>query len=165
MMNIFVYAGLGLELNNICGNDWVFSDGDPGNLSGFGSFQCLKTGSSVKMVTICRRRSCNITRLLYLVLIGNQNNTHYVEKDNESVPLISSHSRRYRRRSCNSNPEGSSVAKSKNPASLNIGCPPSSVEIPTANIPTIVSASKDRYFPSQPGPVEVGMTEELYKNS
>ncbi|PPD96559.1 hypothetical protein GOBAR_DD06372 [Gossypium barbadense] len=140
MMNIFVYAGLGLELNNICGNDWVFSDGDPGNLSGFGSFQCLKTGSSVKMVTICRR-------------------------DNESVSLISSHSRRYRRRSCNLNPEGSSVEKSKNPASLNIGCPPSSVEIPTTNIPTIVSASKDRYFPSQPGPVEVGMTEELYKNS
>ncbi|KAK5817410.1 hypothetical protein PVK06_022334 [Gossypium arboreum] len=141
---------LGLELNNICGNDWVFSDGDRGNFSGFGSFQCLKTGSRLKMV----------------VLIGNQNNTPYVEKDNESVSLISSHSRRYRRRSCNSNPEGSSVEKSKNPASLNISCPPSSVEIPTTNIPTIVSASKDRYnFPSQPGPVEVGMTEELYKNS
>ncbi|PPS08569.1 hypothetical protein GOBAR_AA12049 [Gossypium barbadense] len=134
MMNIFVYAGLGLELNNICGNDWVFSDGDRGNFSGFGSFQCLKTGSRLKM-------------------------------DNESVSLISSHSRRYRRRSCNSNPEGSSVEKSKNPASLNISCPPSSIEIPTTNISTIVSASKDRYFPSQPGPDEVGMTEELYKNS
>ncbi|PPD90722.1 hypothetical protein GOBAR_DD12339 [Gossypium barbadense] len=60
-----------------------------------------------------------------------------------------------------SNPEGSSVEKSKNPGSLNIG----SVEIPTTNIRTIVSACakafKDRYFPSELGAVEVGRTEEL----
>ncbi|MBA0605993.1 hypothetical protein Godav_018519 [Gossypium davidsonii] len=104
-----------------------------------------------------------------LVLIGNQNNTpslaSYVEKDNDSVSGMSSRSRRYRRRSYNSNPEGSSVEESKNPASLNIGSPPSSVETPTTNLRTVVSgcakAFKDKYFPSEPGAVEFGMTEEL----
>ncbi|KAK5843890.1 E3 ubiquitin-protein ligase UPL3-like [Gossypium arboreum] len=104
-----------------------------------------------------------------LVLIGNQNNTpslaSYVEKDNDSISGMSSRSRRYRRRSYNSNPEGSSVEESKNPASLNIGSPPSSVETPTTNLRTVVSgcakAFKDKYFPSEPGAVEVGMTEEL----
>ncbi|PPR97545.1 hypothetical protein GOBAR_AA23115 [Gossypium barbadense] len=104
-----------------------------------------------------------------LVLIGNQNNTpslaSYVEKDNDSISGMSSRSRHYRRRSYNSNPEGSSVEESKNPASLNIGSPPSSVETPTTNLRTVVSgcakAFKDKYFPSEPGAVEVGMTEEL----
>ncbi|TYH85881.1 hypothetical protein ES332_D01G003200v1 [Gossypium tomentosum] len=104
-----------------------------------------------------------------LVLIGNQNNTpslaSYVEKDNDSVSGMSSRSRRYRRRSYNSNPEGTSVEESKNPASLNIGSPPSSVETPTTNLRTVVSgcakAFKDKYFPSEPGAVEFGMTEEL----
>ncbi|XP_022763058.1 E3 ubiquitin-protein ligase UPL3-like isoform X2 [Durio zibethinus] len=106
-----------------------------------------------------------------LVLIGNQNTTPVqassVEKDNDSVSGTSSRSRRYRRRSGNSNPEGSSVEESKNSESLNIGSPPSSVEIPTANsnLRTAVSACakafKDKYFPSDPGAVEVGVTDDL----
>ncbi|KAK6282876.1 hypothetical protein POUND7_016701 [Theobroma cacao] len=106
-----------------------------------------------------------------LVLIGNQSTTpaqaSSVEKENESVSGTSSRSRRYRRRNGNSNPEGSSVEESKNPASVNIGSPPSSVEIPTANsnLRTAVSASakafKDKYFPSDPGAVEVGVTDDL----
>ncbi|PPD87889.1 hypothetical protein GOBAR_DD15161 [Gossypium barbadense] len=106
-----------------------------------------------------------------LVLIGNQNTTPVqassLEKDNESVSGASSRSRRYRRRSGNSNLEGSSMEESKNPASLNIGSPTNSVEIPTANsnLRTAVSACakafKDKYFPSDPGAVEVGVTDDL----
>ncbi|XVF45532.1 hypothetical protein PTKIN_Ptkin02bG0213800 [Pterospermum kingtungense] len=105
-----------------------------------------------------------------LVLIGNQNTTpaqaSSVEKDNDSVSGTSSRSRRYRRRSGNSNPDGSSVEESKNPASVNIGSPPSSVEIPTANsLRTAVSACakafRDKYFPSEHGAVEVGVTDDL----
>ncbi|PPS00582.1 hypothetical protein GOBAR_AA20078 [Gossypium barbadense] len=106
-----------------------------------------------------------------LVLIGNQNTTPVqassLEKDNESVSGASSRSRRYRRRSGNSNLEGSSMEESKNPASLNIGSRTNSVEIPTANssLRTAVSACakafKDKYFPSDPGAVEVGVTDDL----
>ncbi|KAB2051161.1 hypothetical protein ES319_A12G037600v1 [Gossypium barbadense] len=106
-----------------------------------------------------------------LVLIGNQNATPVqassLEKDNESVSGASSRSRRYRRRSGNSNLEGSSMEESKNPASLNIGSRTNSVEIPTANssLRTAVSACakafKDKYFPSDPGAVEVGVTDDL----
>ncbi|XVE48862.1 hypothetical protein DITRI_Ditri01bG0035900 [Diplodiscus trichospermus] len=106
-----------------------------------------------------------------LVLLGNQNTTpaqaSSVEKDNDSISGTSSRSRRYRRRSGNSNPEGSSVEESKNPASVSIGSPPSSVEIPTANsnLRTAVSACakafKDKYFPSDPGAAEVGVTDDL----
>ncbi|XVF67923.1 hypothetical protein PTKIN_Ptkin10aG0161000 [Pterospermum kingtungense] len=106
-----------------------------------------------------------------LVLIGNPNTApaeaSSVEKDNDSVFRTSSRSRRYRRRSGNSNVEGSSVEESKNPASVNIGSPPSSVEIPTANstLRTTVSACakafKDKYFPSDPGADEVGVTDDL----
>ncbi|GMI73373.1 KAKTUS, UBIQUITIN-PROTEIN LIGASE 3 [Hibiscus trionum] len=106
-----------------------------------------------------------------LILIGNQNATpaqaSSLEKDNDSVSGTSSRSRRYRRRSVNSNPEGSSMEESKNPASLNIGSPHSSVEIPAANssLRTAVSACaksfKDKYFPSDPGAVEVGVSDDL----
>ncbi|KAG8503728.1 hypothetical protein CXB51_001710 [Gossypium anomalum] len=106
-----------------------------------------------------------------LVLIGNQNATAAqaspLEKDNDSVSGTSSRSRRYRRRSGNSNPEGGSVEESKNQASLNIGSPPSTVEIPTANsniraaVSACAKAFKDKYFPSDPGAVEVGVTDDL----
>ncbi|PPD92712.1 hypothetical protein GOBAR_DD10344 [Gossypium barbadense] len=106
-----------------------------------------------------------------LVLIGNQNATAAqaspLEKDNDSVSGTSSRSRRYRRRSGNSNPEGGSVEESKNQASLNIGSPPNTVEIPTANsniraaVSACAKAFKDKYFPSDPGAVEVGVTDDL----
>ncbi|XVE67151.1 hypothetical protein DITRI_Ditri08aG0137900 [Diplodiscus trichospermus] len=106
-----------------------------------------------------------------LVLIGSQSTppaqASSIEKDNDSVSGTSSRSRRYRRRSGSSNPEGSSVEESKNPASVNISSPPSSVEIPTANsnLRSAVSACaktfKDKYFPSGPGAVEVGVTDDL----
>ncbi|XWS62647.1 hypothetical protein CRYUN_Cryun06bG0028600 [Craigia yunnanensis] len=104
-----------------------------------------------------------------LVLIGSQNTApaqaSSVEKDNDSVSGPSSRSRRFKRR--NSNPERSSVEESKNPASVNIGSPPSSVEIPTANsnlriaVSACAKAFKDKYFPSDPGDVEVGVTDDL----
>ncbi|XP_022725559.1 E3 ubiquitin-protein ligase UPL3-like isoform X2 [Durio zibethinus] len=106
-----------------------------------------------------------------LVLIGNQNTTpaqaSSVEKDNDSVSGTSLRARRLRRRSNNSNPEGSSVEESKNPAPVNIGPLPSSVEIPTANsnlraaVSACAKAFKDKYFPSGPGTVEVGVTDDL----
>ncbi|GMJ00653.1 KAKTUS, UBIQUITIN-PROTEIN LIGASE 3 [Hibiscus trionum] len=106
-----------------------------------------------------------------LVLIGNQNATpaqaSSLEKDNDSVSGTSSRSRRYRRRSGNSNPEGSSLEESKNLASLNIVSPHSSVETPAANFSfrTAVSASakafKDKYFPSDTGAIEVGVIDDL----
>ncbi|KAK8629783.1 hypothetical protein V6N13_078611 [Hibiscus sabdariffa] len=106
-----------------------------------------------------------------LVLISSQNATPAVasslEKDDDFVLGTSSRSRRYRRRSGNSNPEGSSMEESKNPSSLNIGSPHGSVEIPTANsnLRTAVSACakafKDKYFPSDPEAVEVGITDDL----
>ncbi|OMO92775.1 Armadillo [Corchorus olitorius] len=106
-----------------------------------------------------------------LILIGSQSSTpaqaSSAEKDNDSVSGTSSRSRRYRRRSGNSNADGSSVEESKNPASVNIGSPPSSVEIPSANssLRTAVSACakafKDKYFPADPGAAEVGVTDDL----
>ncbi|KAE8719127.1 E3 ubiquitin-protein ligase UPL3 [Hibiscus syriacus] len=106
-----------------------------------------------------------------LILIGNQTaapaQLSPPEKDNDSASGTSSRSRRYRRRSGNSKPEGGSLEESKNQASLNIGSPPSTVEIPTANsnLRTKVSACaktfKDKYFPSDPGAVEVGVTDDL----
>ncbi|KAH7518419.1 hypothetical protein FEM48_Zijuj09G0169600 [Ziziphus jujuba var. spinosa] len=89
------------------------------------------------------------------------------EKDNDSATGISSRSRRYRRRSGNSNPDGNSLDESKNSAPVNIGSPPSSVEIPSvnSNLRTAVSACaktfKDKYFPSDSGSVEVGVTDDL----
>ncbi|KAE8724708.1 E3 ubiquitin-protein ligase UPL3 [Hibiscus syriacus] len=106
-----------------------------------------------------------------LILIGNQNATPVQlsppEKDNDSASGTSSRSRRYRLRSGNSKLEVGSVEESKNQASLNIGSPRSTVEIPTANsnLRTTVSACaktfKDKYFPSDPGAVEVGVTDDL----
>ncbi|KAK8625185.1 hypothetical protein V6N13_090061 [Hibiscus sabdariffa] len=106
-----------------------------------------------------------------LVLIGNQNappaQSSPSEKDNDSESGTLSRSRRYRRRSGNSNAEGGSVEESKNQASLNIGSPPNTVEIPTANsnLRAVVSACaktfKDKYFTADPEVVEVGVTDDL----
>lgn len=89
------------------------------------------------------------------------------EKDNDSVTGTLSRSRRYRRRSGNSNPDGNSLEESKNSAPVNIGSPPSSVEIPSVNsnlrmaVSACAKAFKDKYFPSDSGSVEVGVTDDL----
>uniref|UniRef100_A0A803NFC9 HECT-type E3 ubiquitin transferase n=1 Tax=Cannabis sativa TaxID=3483 RepID=A0A803NFC9_CANSA len=86
------------------------------------------------------------------------------EKDNDSV-TGSSRSRRYRRRGGNSNLDGNSVEDTKN--SLVVGSPPSSVEIPTVNtnirmaVSACAKAFKDKYFQSDSGNVEVGVTDDL----
>lgn len=54
-----------------------------------------------------------------LILAGNPNTgpaqASPIEKDNDSAPGASSRSRRYRRRSGNSNPDGNASEESKNP--------------------------------------------------
>lgn len=106
-----------------------------------------------------------------LILTGNSTNVSTqaasAEKDIDSVSGTSSRSRRYRRRSGNSNPDGNPLDDSKSPALVNIGSPPSPVDIPTANssirlsVSTAARAFKDKYFPSDPGAVEVGVTDDL----
>ncbi|XP_061342076.1 E3 ubiquitin-protein ligase UPL3 [Gastrolobium bilobum] len=106
-----------------------------------------------------------------LILAGNSTNVSTqassTEKDNDSVSGASSRSRRYRRRSGNSNPDGNSLDDLKSPVSVNVGSPPSSVDIPTVNSSIRLSVSaaartfKDKYFPSDPGAVEVGVTDDL----
>ncbi|KAL6210116.1 hypothetical protein ACLB2K_021054 [Fragaria x ananassa] len=107
-----------------------------------------------------------------LILAGTPNSVtsqvSSAEKDNDCVPgSSSSRSRRYRRRNSNSNPDGNSLEESKSPASVNVGSPPSSVEIPTVNsslrvaVSTCAKAFKDKYFPSDPGAGEVGVTDDV----
>lgn len=103
-----------------------------------------------------------------LILPGNSTNVSTqassAEKDTDSMPGASSRPRRNRRRSGNSNPDGDDL---KSPVSVNVGSPPSSANIPTAgsSIRLSVSAAaktfKDQYFPSEPGAVEVGVTDDL----
>ncbi|KAJ4846178.1 E3 ubiquitin-protein ligase upl3 [Turnera subulata] len=104
-----------------------------------------------------------------LVVGGNPvtapNQASATEKDNDSVPG-SSRSRRYKRRSGISNPEGNSSEESKIPVSANVGSPPSSIEIPTVNtnirmaVSARAKAFKDKYFPSD-GAAEGGVTDDL----
>ncbi|XP_059653991.1 E3 ubiquitin-protein ligase UPL3-like [Cornus florida] len=87
------------------------------------------------------------------------------EKDNDSIPGTSSRSRRYRRRGANSNPDVSSTEDSKSSVP-NVGSPPS-VEIPTVNsslrmaVSSCAKVFKDKYFPSDSGTSEVGVTDDL----
>ncbi|KAJ7967163.1 E3 ubiquitin-protein ligase UPL3-like [Quillaja saponaria] len=106
-----------------------------------------------------------------LILVGNSANVpaqaSSAEKENDSVTGTSARSRRYRRRGGISNPAANPQDEVKNPVSVNIGSPPNSVEIPTLNsslrvaVSTSAKAFKDKYFPSDPGAVEVGVTEDL----
>ncbi|KAE9593379.1 putative aminoacyltransferase, E1 ubiquitin-activating enzyme [Lupinus albus] len=106
-----------------------------------------------------------------LILAGNPTNVStqasFAEKDNDSVSGPSSRSRRYRRRSGNSNPDGNPLDDSKSPVSVNVCSPPSSVDITTPNSSIRLSVSaaarafKDKYFPSDPGAIEVGVTDDL----
>ncbi|KAG5247931.1 E3 ubiquitin-protein ligase [Salix suchowensis] len=107
-----------------------------------------------------------------LILLAGSPNTGptqaaSAEKDNNSVPGASSRSRRYKRRSGNSNPEANSSEESKTQVCTNAGSPPSSIEIPSvnSNLRMTVSACakyfRDKHFPSDPGAVEVGVTDDL----
>ncbi|KAL5169032.1 E3 ubiquitin-protein ligase UPL3 [Glycine soja] len=106
-----------------------------------------------------------------LILASNSTNISTqaspAEKDNDSISGASSRSRRYRRRSGNSNPDGNPLDDLKTPVSVNVGSPPSSVDMPTLNssirlsVSTAAKAFKDKYFPSDPGAAEVGITDDL----
>ncbi|KAL3012530.1 hypothetical protein AAZX31_06G003300 [Glycine max] len=106
-----------------------------------------------------------------LILAGNATNistqTSSAEKDTDSVSGTSSRSRRYRLRSGNSNPDANRSDDLKSPVPVNVGLPPSSVETPTTNssirasISSVANAFKDKYFPSDPGSVEVGVSDDL----
>ncbi|KAG5064939.1 hypothetical protein AAZX31_04G003500 [Glycine max] len=106
-----------------------------------------------------------------LILAGNSTNistqTSSAEKDNDSVSGTSSRSRRYRLRSGNSNPDANPSDDLKSPVPVNVGLPPSSVETPTTNssirasVSSVARAFKDKYFPSDPGSVEVGVSDDL----
>ncbi|OIV99549.1 hypothetical protein TanjilG_17359 [Lupinus angustifolius] len=106
-----------------------------------------------------------------LILAGNPTNVSTqassAEKDNNSVSGPSSRARRYRRRSGNNNPDGNHLDNSKCPVSVNVGSPPSSVDIPTTNSSIRLSVSaaarafKDKHFHSDLGAIEVGVTDDL----
>lgn len=106
-----------------------------------------------------------------LILAGNPNTiptqVSSADKDNDYVSGTSSRSRRYKRRSGNSNSEGNSSEESKNPIPTIAGSPPSSIEVPTVNSSLRMAVSacaktfKDKYFPSDPGASEVGVTDDL----
>ncbi|KAI8554080.1 hypothetical protein RHMOL_Rhmol05G0069800 [Rhododendron molle] len=88
------------------------------------------------------------------------------EKDNDSITGTSSSRRRYRRRSGNSNTDLHTTEDSKSPIPV-VGSPPSSVEITPTNSSLRMAVSgcakvfKDKYFPSDPGATEVGVTDDL----
>ncbi|KAI4350275.1 hypothetical protein L6164_004746 [Bauhinia variegata] len=96
-----------------------------------------------------------------LILAGNSTSVSTqassTEKDNDTLSGMSSRSRRYRRRSGNANPDSNPLDDVKSPVSVNVGSPPSSVEIPTINSSLRMAVSsaartfKDKYFPSDPG--------------
>ncbi|CAN4112559.1 unnamed protein product [Withania somnifera] len=89
------------------------------------------------------------------------------EKDNDCISG-SSRSRRNRRRNSNSNADASSIEdpKSTVPGS---GSPPNSLEIPKASSSLRIAVSagaksfKDKYFPSDSGATEVGVTDDLLR--
>ncbi|XP_026660129.2 E3 ubiquitin-protein ligase UPL3-like [Phoenix dactylifera] len=93
--------------------------------------------------------------------------TSISEKDTDSLPGMSSRSRRYRRRNSSLSTESSSFDESKGYVPGHIGSPPTLVEVPTANSSLRASVSsyaksfKDKYFPADPGAAEVGVSDDL----
>lgn len=103
-----------------------------------------------------------------LILAGNSTTqASSREKDNDSVSGSSFRPRCYRLRSGNSNPGGNSLEDPKSPVPVNVGLPPSSAETPTVNssnrssVSSAAKAFKDKYFPSDPGAAEVGISDDL----
>ncbi|KAM7475155.1 hypothetical protein LguiB_022398 [Lonicera macranthoides] len=102
-----------------------------------------------------------------LIISGSSSTTVLQpDKDNDSITGTSSRSRRYRRRGGNSTSDVNSTEDSKIPVPT-IGSPPNSVEIPNVNsslrmsVSTCAKAFKDKYFPSDPGSAEAGVTDDL----
>ena len=105
-----------------------------------------------------------------LILAGSQNtisaHPSSNEKDNDSI-TGTSRSRRYRKRGGNQNPDANSLEEPKTSVSVSIGSPPGSVEIPTSNsnlratVSACAKAFKDKYFPSDPGSADAGVTDDL----
>jgi len=101
-----------------------------------------------------------------LVLVGKPSHASPTDKDNDCVPG-SARSRRYRRRSSNANSDGNQSEEPKNPASLTIGANHNSLDTPTASfmlretVSSCAKAFKDKYFPSDGGDVDVGVTDDL----
>ncbi|XP_068484197.1 E3 ubiquitin-protein ligase UPL3-like isoform X2 [Phaseolus vulgaris] len=106
-----------------------------------------------------------------LILAGNSTNISIqtsAEKDSDSVSGTHSRPRHYRLRSGNSNPDANYLDDlMKSPVPVNVGLPASSVETPTTSSSIRVSISsvargfKDKYFPSDPGSIEVGVSDDL----
>uniref|UniRef100_A0A7N0UYK1 HECT-type E3 ubiquitin transferase n=1 Tax=Kalanchoe fedtschenkoi TaxID=63787 RepID=A0A7N0UYK1_KALFE len=105
-----------------------------------------------------------------LILSGSSNavppQPFSVNKDNDCVPG-SSRARRYQKRSTNSNADGTNVEECKTADALSIGSSPSTTETPNvnSNLRTAVSERaktfKDKHFPSVPGNIKVGVTDDL----
>ncbi|CAE6150479.1 unnamed protein product [Arabidopsis arenosa] len=101
-----------------------------------------------------------------LVLVGKSSHASPTDKDNDCVPG-SARSRRYRRRSSNANSDGNQSEEPKNSASLNIGANHNSLDTPTASfmlretVSSCAKAFKDKYFPSDGGDLDVGVTDDL----
>ena len=106
-----------------------------------------------------------------LILAGSSTNVSTqassAEKDNDSFSGTSSRSRRYRLRSGISNPEANPSDDLKSPVSVNVGLPQSSAQTLTINssirvaVSSAARAFRDKYFPSDPGAVEVGVSDDL----
>ncbi|KAK6916719.1 HECT domain [Dillenia turbinata] len=106
-----------------------------------------------------------------LILAGTTSTTSAqassAEKDNDSTPGISSRSKRYSRRNGNSKLDASVSEESKCPVTTSVGSPLSTLEIPSGNsslrmtVSACAKAFKDKYFPSDPGSLEVGVTDDL----
>ncbi|KAK9129435.1 hypothetical protein Sjap_009922 [Stephania japonica] len=106
-----------------------------------------------------------------MLIIPDSSNTvsrlSMTEKDSEPASGTPSRPRRYRRRGGYYSPDGSSLEELKSPASGNSGSPQTPVEIPTVNssirmtVSTCAKSFKDRYFPTDPGSSDVGLTDDL----
>lgn len=99
---------------------------------------------------------------------SNSVSAHGATTEKDELTLGSSaRARRLRRRSGNQQQDTNSVEELKNSVSVHVGSPPTSVEIPTinSNLRTTVGGCaksfKDKYFPSDPGTVDVGISDDL----
>ncbi|KFK30462.1 hypothetical protein AALP_AA7G264200 [Arabis alpina] len=102
-----------------------------------------------------------------LVLVGKPiSQASPTDKENDCVPG-SARSRRYRRRSSNTNADGNQSEELKNSASVNIGANNNSLDTPTASfmlretVSSCAKSFKDKYFPSDGGDLDVGVTDDL----
>ncbi|CAH8305538.1 unnamed protein product [Eruca vesicaria subsp. sativa] len=102
-----------------------------------------------------------------LVLVGRPiSHASLNDRENDCVPG-SARSRRYRRRSSNASSDGNQSEDLKNSVSVNINANHNSLESPTASfmlresVSSCAKAFKDKYFPSDGGDLDVGVTDDL----